>query len=58
LSFTHNEELAKRGMKLIESMKMRININLLGEQIAEDFLRRALQFWYPKFPQEGIEYVF
>ncbi|CAF4066593.1 unnamed protein product [Adineta steineri] len=40
LSFTHNEELAKRG-----------------EQIAEDFLRRALQYWYPKFPQEGIDTI-
>ncbi|CAF0794435.1 unnamed protein product [Rotaria sordida] len=40
LSFTHNEELAKRG-----------------EEIAENFLRRALQFWYPKFPKEGIDAV-
>ncbi|CAF3377192.1 unnamed protein product [Rotaria sp. Silwood1] len=40
LSFTHNEELAKRG-----------------KQIAENFLRRALQYWYPKFPQEGIDAV-
>jgi len=57
LSFIHNEELAKRGKNLFKSIKV-IDIDLLGEQIAEDFLRRALQFWYPKFPQEGIEYVF
>lgn len=32
-----------------------INIDLIGEQITQDFLRKALQYWYPKFPQEGIE---
>ncbi|CAF4010889.1 unnamed protein product, partial [Rotaria sp. Silwood1] len=27
------------------------------KQIAENFLRRALQYWYPKFPREGIDAV-
>ena len=55
LSFAHNEELAKRGARLI-GRGMTISDECLGEQITGDFLRRAVHSWYPKLPQEGIEY--
>lgn len=28
-----------------------------GENICKYYIRAILQFWYPKFPNEGIEYV-
>ncbi|CAF0963210.1 unnamed protein product, partial [Adineta ricciae] len=28
-----------------------------GEQIAEEFIQKALRYWYPKLPQEGVDAV-
>ena len=56
LSFAHNEELAKRGARLIRARGTITDVKCLGEQITSDFLRRAVDFWYPKLPKEGIEY--